>query len=175
VLAVDSVLERLAKTPCELAGALDGRSERELSRRPDAENWSATEIICHLRDVEELFQVRFHTILAVHEPQIFVLGASASELAPWRVGGAIRHPLDPVRWAEDRQYARNDANEAHAAFARRREEVLTVLRSLPAEDWQRVGIHAARGRLTLRDWVTSLAAHDDNHLDQLRRALEGRP
>src|SRR5262249_59861864 len=102
-------------------------------------------------------------------------GARAGGRAPWRGGGAIRPPLDRVRWAEDRQYARHDANEAHAAFARRREEVLTVLRSLPAEDWQRVGIHPARGRLTLRDWVTSLAAHDDNHLDPLRPGLEGRP
>jgi len=174
VLAVDSILGRLAETPRELAGALERKSERELSTRPDAENWSATEIVCHLRDVEELFQVRFHTILAVHEPQIFVLGASASELMPWRIGGAIGHPLDPVRWAEDRQYTRNDAHEASAAFARRREEVLTVLHSLSAEDWQRVGVHPARGRLTLRDWAGSLAAHDENHLDQLRRALEGR-
>jgi hypothetical protein len=175
VPAADSIIGRLAQTPRELAGALEGRADHELSRRPDAQNWSATEIVCHLRDVEELFQVRFHTILAVHEPPIFVLGASASELMPWRVGGAIGHPLDPVRWAEERQYVRNDPHEARAAFARRREEVLTLLRSLSAKDWQRIGVHPARGRLTLRDWVASLAAHDDNHLDQLRRALDGRP
>ena len=182
VLAVDSSLGRLVQTPRELADALEGRTDDQLSRRPDAQNWSATEIICHLRDVEELFQVRFHTILAVHEPTIFVLGASASELgasaselAPWRVGGAIGNPLDPARWAEERQYARNDPREALAAFARRRGDVLTLLRSLSAEDWQRVGVHPARGRLTLRDWVASLAGHDDNHLDQLRRALDGRP
>ena len=174
MLAVDSLLGRLGETPRELVGALEGKPEHELLRRPDAQNWSATEIICHLRDVEELFQVRFHTILAVHEPTIFVLGASASELAPWRVGGALGHPLDPARWAEERQYSRNDPHEALAAFARRREDVLTLLRSLTAEDWQRVGVHPARGRLTLRGWVSSLAGHDDNHLDQLRRALDGR-
>jgi hypothetical protein len=32
-----------------------------------------------------------------------------------------------------------------------------------------------RSRLTLGEWVAGLAAHDDNHLDQPRRALEGRP
>jgi DinB superfamily len=114
VLAVDSSLGRLAQTPRELADTLEGRTDDQLARRPDAQNWSATAIICHLRDVEELFQIRFHTILAVHEPTIFVLGASASELAPWRVGGAIGHPLDPARWAEERQYARNDPREALA-------------------------------------------------------------
>jgi hypothetical protein len=92
-----------------------------------------------------------------------------------RFGAAIGHPLDPDRWAEDRQYARSDAREALAALRRRRGEVLALLRSLSTAEWQRVGIHLGRGRQTLADWVASLAAHDDNHLAQLTRALEGRP
>ena len=31
-----------------------------------------------------------------------------------------------------------------------------------------------RGRITIDDFVTLMAWHDDNNLDQLRRALEGR-
>jgi hypothetical protein len=50
-----------------------------------------------------------------------------------------------------------------------------ILGSLSPEEWQRGGIHLSRGRLTLADWVANLAAHDDNHVDQLGRALEGRP
>jgi len=42
-----------------------------LGRRPDARNWSAKEIVCHLRDVEELFQVRFHMMVALDEPRIW--------------------------------------------------------------------------------------------------------
>jgi hypothetical protein len=53
--------------------------------------------------------------------------------------------------------------------------VLTLLESLSASEWQRGGIHLGRGRLTLGDWVASLAGHDDNHLDQFHRALAGRP
>jgi len=40
--------------------------------------------------------------------------------------------------------------------------------------WQRGSIHATLGRMTFDDWVTLIAAHDDNHLSQLERALEGR-
>jgi hypothetical protein len=29
--------------------------------------------------------------------------------------------------------------------------------------------------MTFADWVALIAAHDDKHLAQLRRALEGRP
>lgn len=141
---------------------------------PDAQNWAAKEIVGHLRDVEELFQIRFHTIAALDEPRILVLGASANDLVAWRIGGAIGHPLDPGRWAEERQYLRNDTREALAAFQRRRAEVLVLLRSLSPAEWPRGGVHLSRGRLTLADWVARLAAHDDNHVAQLRRALEGR-
>lgn len=172
---IEPLLGRLQETPGELERAISGKTDAELSRRPDAHNWSAKEIVCHLRDVEELFQIRFHTVVALDEPPILVLGASATDLAPWRIGGSIGHPLDPARWAEERQYLRNDAREALAAFRRRRVEVLTLLQSLSSAEWQRAGIHLGRGRLTLSDWVASLVAHDDNHVDQLRRAIEGRP
>jgi hypothetical protein len=53
--------------------------------------------------------------------------------------------------------------------------VLRLLSGLSDVDWQRGGIHPARGRLTLAEWTARLAGHDDNHLAQLGRALEGRP
>ena len=174
-LSIEACLKRLQQTPAELELAISAKADSELSRRPDAHSWAAKEIVCHLREVEELFQIRFHTVVALDEPRILVLGASANDLAPWRIGGPIGHPLDPARWAEERQYLRNDTREALAAFRRRRTEVLTLLRSLSPAEWQRGGIHLSQGRLTLADWVARLAAHDDNHVDQLRRALDGRP
>jgi hypothetical protein len=54
-------------------------------------------------------------------------------------------------------------------------ESLALLRSLAPEQWQRGCLHPTRGGRTIDAFVTVLAWHDDNHLDQLRRALEGRP
>jgi DinB superfamily len=102
-------------------------------------------------------------------------GWSAGEivaLAAWGIGGKIGHPLDPDRWADDRQYERQDAIRALEAFGRRRGEVVTLLDALSPTQWQRGGIHQARGRMNLGEWVASLAGHDDNHLDQLRQTLE---
>ncbi|HYB70598.1 MAG TPA: DinB family protein, partial [Candidatus Bathyarchaeia archaeon] len=158
---------------------LADRTAETLSRRPDPASWSVTEIVCHLRDVEELFLVRFQTILAADDPQILTLGATPEALAAWSIGGEIGHPLDPDRWAEDRQYARQDATAALAAFVRRRGETIALLDGLNAAQWRRGGIHQARGRMTLDEWVASLAGHDDNHLeqlrhlDQLRQTLDG--
>lgn len=148
-------LARLERTPDELEAAIKGQTEAVLKRRPDAKNWAAKEVVCHLRDTEELFKERFDMILAMADPKL--LG------------------LDPDRWAEERQYLRNDAKLAAAAFRGRRRDSLALLHTLvPSGGLQRGGIHLTRGRLTIDNFVTLMAWHDDNHLDQLRRALEGR-
>ena len=153
-LPVEQQLTRMGRTADDLAAAIRGKDDATLSRRPDAKNWAAKEVLCHLRDTEELFVARFQTIVAMDEPKLF--------------------PIDPDRWAEERQYLRAEAEHALRAFRRRREESLGVLRGLAGEAWHRGGIHPARGRMTIREFVTLMAWHDDNHLDQLRRALEGR-
>jgi hypothetical protein len=84
-------------------------------------------------------------------------------------------PVEPDRWAVERQYLRNDAEEALVAFRKRREESLAFLRALKPAQWGRGGIHATRGRMTVTDFVGLMAWHDDNHLDQIKRALDGRP
>ena len=168
-------LARLARTPDELDEAPKTRSAEMLSRRPAASSWSATEIVCHLRDVEELFRIRFHTMLALDDPKILTLSADPADLAAWGIGGAVGHPLDPDRWAEDRLYARDDFAHALTGFRRHRAETLELLNSLSDEQWRRGGMHSQHGRLALGDWVASLASHDDNHVDQLKRALDGRP
>jgi hypothetical protein len=147
-------IARLERTADELAAAVQGRSDMVLSKRPDPKNWAAKEVVCHLRDTEESFMGRFEQIMAMSEPKFLV--------------------VNPDRWAEDRQYSRCDVQEAIAAFRRRRREAVEYIRKLGPEQLARAGVHATRGRLTADDVVSMMAWHDDNHLDQLRRAIEGR-
>jgi hypothetical protein len=95
---------------------IKGQSDGVLSRRPDAKNWAAKEIVCHLRDTEE----------------------------------------------------------ALAAFRRRRAETLDLFAKLEPGQWEKGGIHPVRGRFTIDAILSIMAWHDDNHLGQLMRALEGR-
>ncbi len=171
---VEQRLKRLERTANELAAAVHGQSDATLSRRPDAKNWAAKEIVCHLRDIEELFMARFQTMLAMDEPKFLVLGAMPPDPEQWGIGEGVRPAIDPDRWAEERQYLRNDTAPALAAFSGRRQESLTFLRRLTPVQWQRGSVHVTLGRMTFGDWVALMAAHDDNHLHQLKRALEGR-
>ena len=172
---VEQRLKRLERTADELVAATHGQSDAVLSRRPDGKNWAAKEVVCHLRDIEELFMVRFQTMLAMDEPKFLVLGAMPPNPAEWGIGGRVKPAIDPDRWGEERQYLRNDTGAALAAFRIRREESLAFLRRLTPEQWQRGSLHVTLGRLTYGDWVALMAGHDDNHLNQLKRALEGRP
>jgi hypothetical protein len=152
----DERLARLAATPGQIAGLVEGRSERALALRPAAGAWAPVEVLCHLRDTEEMFGERFAAILAMDEPVLPRVGPAA-------------------RWAEERQYLRHDAALALAHFRRRRGESLETLVSMSPSDWQRGGEHPERGRLSVDMFVALMAWHDDNHLEQLTRALEGRP
>jgi hypothetical protein len=151
---LEEQLVRLARTADDFAAAIHGLADEALGRRPDAKNWSAKEVVCHVRDAEESFLARFQTIMAMDEPQFL--------------------PVEPDRWAVDRQYQRNDAHEALETFRSRREETLKFLHGLRPAHWDRGGLHATRGRMTIKDFVGLMAWHDDNHLDQLKRALEGK-
>ena len=154
-LSREERLARIAVTPDELALAVKGRSDEALACRPDEKNWAPTEVICHLRDNEEWFLTRLRQIMLVDEPRFLT--------------------TNPSREAEDRQYLRNDPRMALQTFARRREETLRFFRQLEPAHWDRVGIHVdSRGQRSIDEFLTVIAWHDDNHLDQLRRALEGR-
>jgi hypothetical protein len=148
-------VQRLSRTADELAAAIKGQSDAVLSHRPDAKNWAAKEVVCHLRDTEEAFGARFDQILAMDvDPKLGVANAD--------------------RLAEERQYLRNDAHEALVAFRERRAETLETFGKLTPAQWEKGGIHPALGRITIDGFLSLMAWHDDNHLDQLTRALQGR-
>jgi uncharacterized damage-inducible protein DinB len=150
-----NTMAEMEKTADLFAAAIQGASEAALSKRPDAKNWSAKEIICHVRDTEEFFLNRFQMILSFDEPKFSL--------------------ADAERWVVERQYLRNDVGEAISAFRQRRQETLQFMKEISPGQWGRACIHKVRGRMTLRDYCELLAGHDKVHLDQVKRALAGQP
>ena len=149
-------LARIGRTPNELADAMRSAHAAVLVERPAPKSWAPNEVICHLRDNEEWFLERMRLIVAMDLPRFVA--------------------TNPDRWADERQYLTNDAAVAFAAFTRRRRETLDFLGALAPDAWARAGIHIdSRGRRTIDEFLSVMAWHDDNHLDQLRRALLGRP
>ena len=108
-----------------------------------------------MRDTEEVFGARIEQILAMDvDPKLIA--------------------TNPDRWAEERQYLTNDTGKALAAFAQRRAETLETFGKLTPAQWEKGGLHSVAGRITLDGFLSIMAWHDDNHLDQLMRARQGR-
>src|SRR3990172_10244425 len=115
-------LLRLERTAYDLAAAIHGRSDAALSRRPAAGNWAPKEVVCHLRDIEELFMLRFHMMLGTEEPVFLVLGEMPPDPERWGIGGREGMPLSPDRWAGERQHLGNDAAPARPPVPKRPQE-----------------------------------------------------
>ena len=147
------LIAQLEDTADKYASVIEGASFSSLVRRPDEKEWAPVEIICHMRDIEEITLNRFQTMLVIEEFKY--------------------QPAEADRWAADRQYLRNDPLEALSAFRKRREETLEFLKTLKPDQWERSGIHSKRGRISIADTVKLMVHHGNEHLEQLKRAFAG--
>src|SRR5207249_12242039 len=94
---IEARLARLARAADELAAAIRGRDDAALSRRPEPKAWSAKEIVCHLRDIEELCVLPYQAMLAVPGPRLFVVGVTARASGACGIFGVAPYSLDAGR------------------------------------------------------------------------------
>ncbi len=131
------------------AGELSALPSAAWQRRPSAGEWSLTELICHLRDVErEVNLPRLRSVIETDNP--FVAGADT----------------DP--WANERDYQSQSGPEALRDFIAARREAARYLRSQPYTVWSRTARHAIFGPTQLIEIVGWILDHDRIHLDQIR-------
>jgi hypothetical protein len=139
------------QTPVLLGQLIDGVSESRLRERPGPSRWSVAELLAHLADAE--------------------IGCS------WRYRQMIEHdgcplsPYDQELWNALGAYSSQRPSDSLQLFRLLRENNLRMLDRLTAEQWERYGMHAERGKMTVRDLVLQIAGHDLNHVEQIRKVL----
>jgi hypothetical protein len=122
------------------------------NHRVERDEWAPVEIVCHLRDVEaEVNLARVHTILDDLDPHL--------------------SSFDTDLWAEERDYLCQSGPGALTAFIEKRQETISILEEIDAEDWSRPARHSLFGPTTLLEVMNIAAEHDLIHLAQLRSAL----
>ena len=139
------------QAPSTLAQLIEGIAEAKLRLRPAPHKWSVTEILAHLAEDELTSSWRYRQMLEHEGPQL--LG------------------FDQDLWARLGDYGVWKACEALEMFRLLREANLRMFAELAPQQWQRHGVHAERGKLTVRELCCHMAAHDMNHIDQVRRIL----
>jgi chromatin segregation and condensation protein Rec8/ScpA/Scc1 (kleisin family) len=140
-----------SQAPRTLARLIDGIAETKLSLKPVPSKWSVTEILAHMAEDELSSSWRYRQILEHDVPEL--LG------------------FDQALWARLGDYASWKAHDALEMFRLLREANLRMLARLTPEQWERYGVHEERGNLTVQQLCRHMAAHDMNHIDQVRRIL----
>ena len=150
--ALLSELRATAEAIDRLAAGLDAVAWQ---RRPSPDEWSLTEVACHLRDVEcEVHRVRLERIAA--GPDAFI------------------SPADPDPLVQARAYHEQDGPAALAAFLAARAETLAFLEALPAEIWDRTARHGLFGTTRFTELVSLIVEHDRAHVQQVRQLVAER-
>jgi hypothetical protein len=142
----------LRTTPAVLKGLCADLEITTWALRPAPQEWSPTEILCHLRDVDgEVNLPRLQKML--HEKNPFLPG------------------VDTDRWAMERDYFHQDGASALRQFISQRMQELDLLQRLSPRDWDRSARHAIFGSTQLKEMVAMMAGHDQVHVRQMEKAL----
>lgn len=116
-----------------------------------AKGWTATEVVCHLRDFDGFFQERVRRMVAEDYPALA--------------------GYDHERLAVEHAYNSRDVHQVYGDLVASRRGFMELFRSLDEAQWQRSGIHPERGRFTLYDALLQVGQHDALHLEQISRIL----
>jgi hypothetical protein len=121
--------------------------------RRHEEEWSLTEVVCHLRDVErEIHHFRFRSLMIADN--VFLSGE------------------DSDVWAEQRHYRLQDGPDALAEFLAARRETLALLTGIDEPQmWERSGRHAFFGPTSMHELLSLAVRHDRAHWEQIESLL----
>jgi FMN phosphatase YigB (HAD superfamily) len=148
-----ALLSILRSTPAALEFISRELPTEAWSLRPGSGEWCQTEIICHLRDVEQ----------EVNLPRTKSLIQETNPFLPGR-------DTDP--WAEERNYIEQNGRQALARFSAARQRLMKLLEKLSPQDWDRPARHAILGPTSLHELVSIIASHDRLHIHQLHQLTQ---
>ena len=134
-----------------LHGLLAEVGAEQWHMHPDEEEWSITQILCHLLERERIEQLpRLWHIVMEDEPFL---------VAPPPPLGSEVEPCAADGWP------------VAAEFVAARAETLSFLAGLAPEDWQRPARHSIFGPTNLLEMAHFTAQHDRLHINQLCQTL----
>ncbi len=138
---------------CKILGHIlrDVSDEQARALRDGADGWSIIEIVCHLRDFDQIFYQRAQMMQQKDQPQL--------------------PAYDHEAMALDRAYRKEDLVDAFNALKASRQQFIAFFESLTPEQWQRDGVHPERESFTMTDAVMQVGLHDLDHLEQITRVL----
>lgn len=145
-------LRMMAKTGAVLQNIVSNlEPKRATSLRDGPHGWNTVEILCHLRDFDTIFRERAALMLQQDNPAL----------------RAYDHEVLVI----ERAYATQNLHAVLAELVASRQKSLEFFEPLTEAQWNRPGLHAERGPITLDDIVVQFGMHDLDHIEQITRIL----
>jgi hypothetical protein len=139
-----TLIEEYASGATRPGQAIAGLSESQLNAVPVPGTWSIQQIVMHLMDSDLIGSDRMKRVIAEREPQLIGYDESA--------------------FARELHYDKLDAQIACRIFEMNRQLTAVILRNLPDETFQRIGVHNEAGPLTLAQLLQTFVNHLERHL-----------
>lgn len=149
---IEQTLALLAATPTCLAALTKGLAPAQLRSRPSEDEWSANEVLAHLRSCADVWGGCMMTMLAEDRPTI--------------------RAVNPRTWIERTDYLDQEFRPSLRAFTTQRADLLAVLEPLPPEAWLRTARVTGAGKpleRTVLSYAQWLATHERPHVKQIER------
>lgn len=148
-------LTLMQNTVATLGHILKGVTPQEVTTLRDGPNgWTTLEVVCHLRDYDEVFYQRAILTLEQDNPTL--------------------PAYDQDALAVDRAYNQQDLGQVYTELTASRQRLVALFSELTAEQWERVGLHPHYGPFTLATAALHVGWHDAVHLEQITRILTQR-
>lgn len=152
LLNVEQILTALAEGPSRIAEHTVGLTKAQLHAAPSPGEWSANEVLAHLRSCADVWGDCIATILHQNKPTI--------------------RALNPRTWIEKTDYPEQEFRSSLQAFAAQRTALLQVLETLSPEAWSRSATVTGAGKVlerTVYSYADWMAEHERPHLKQIKR------
>lgn len=155
LFTIEEVIPMLAEGPPLIAEITAPLSPELLRTAPAQDEWSATDVLAHLRASGDVWGDAIDRILTEDHPTF--------------------RAVNPVTWIKQTNYRDLEFRPSFRSFEAQRAELLSLLESLPPEDWERAATVTGAGRpseRTIQKYATWLARHERSHYRQFRNIVE---
>jgi hypothetical protein len=151
-LTIEQILAMLAAAPPRIAAMTAGVAPAQLHTAPAADQWSANQVLAHLRACTDMWGNYIVEIIAQDHPTL--------------------RAVNPRTWIDKTDYREQAFQPSLQAFMTQRADLLATLESLAPEGWARAATVVGAGKpfeRTVRFYAQWLAEHERAHVKQIGR------
>jgi hypothetical protein len=140
----------LREAPQRIAALTADLTPAQLRTKPGLDEWSANDVLAHLRSCADVWGGCIARIIAEDRPTM--------------------RAIDPRTWIKETDYLDLEFRPSLQAFTRQRAELLAVLEPLSPEVWSRSVTMTGAGKpleRTVQSFAQRMARHERPHLKQI--------